>query len=304
MAFVTPAVAGPFDLGNVVVRAALQVDPETAQITAVSDPLPTILHGIPLDLRNVRISINRHEFTLNPTSCDPMSVDSALTSAGGATAHTASRFQAADCASLGLAPKLAFKFSGAPTRRGGHPKLTATLTTKRGDANLGRVQVTLPKTEYLENAHIRTVCTRVQYAADQCPEKSIYGYARAWTPLLDQPLEGPVYLRSSDHKLPDLVASLDGQIHIDLDGRINSFHRRIRNTFDVVPDAPVSKFVLTMQGGRKGLLVNNTDLCKAKPRAGVEFNGQNGTVADINPLVKVGGCGTKAKKSRKGHKKH
>jgi hypothetical protein len=167
-----------------------------------------------------------------------------------------------------------------------------------------RVQVTLPKTEYLENAHIRTVCTRVQYAANQCPEKSIYGYARAWTPLLDKPLEGPVYLRSSDHKLPDLVASLNGPIHIDLDGRISSFRSRIRNTFDFVPDAPVTKFVLTMQGGAKGLLVNNTNLCKAKPVASVEFNGQNGKVANTHPRVSVGGCGKKAGKTHKGHKKH
>ena len=159
--------------------------------------------------------------------------------------------------------------------------------------------MTLPKTEYLENAHIKTVCTRVQYAADQCPQKSIYGYARAWTPLLDKPLEGPVYLRSSSHKLPDLVASLDGQIHIDLAGRISSSKSRIRNTFETVPDAPVSKFVLTMQGGGKGLLVNNTNLCKAKPRANVEFDGQNGKVHDTEPLVWVSGCGKGGKKGNK-----
>jgi hypothetical protein len=302
LAIVTPALAGPFDLGNVMVRTALRVDPETVQVTAVSDPLPTILHGIPLDLRDVLVDVDASEFTRNPTSCEPTAVTSTISSVAGALATPQSRFQVSGCASLGLTPRLALRFSGAPTRRGGHPKLTATLTTKSGDANLRRVQVTLPKTEYLENAHIRTVCTRVQYAAKQCPEKSIYGYARAWTPLLDKPLEGPVYLRSSDHKLPDLVASLDGQIHIDLDGRINSFHSRIRNTFDLVPDAPVSKFVLTMRGGGKGLLVNNTNVCRAKPRASVEFNGQNGKVERTSPLVKVGGCGHK--KNRKSHKAH
>jgi hypothetical protein len=296
-----PAVAGPFDLGNVVVRSALYVDPTDASLEAVSDPFPTILGGIPLEVRDIRLNIDRPHFIVNPTNCTPMSVDGTVQSAENMSAAVNSRFQVGECGSLGLEPKLAIKFSGAPTRRGGHPKLTATLTTQSGDANLKRVQVTLPKTEFLENAHIHTVCTRVQYAAHRCPQKSIYGYAKAWTPLLDEPLEGPVYLRSSSHTLPDLVASLDGQIHIDLDGRISSANKRIRNTFDLVPDAPVSKFVLTMQGGGKGLLVNNTNICKAKPRASVEFDGQNGKVHNAEPLVSIGGCG--GKKAKQGKKK-
>lgn len=285
-----PAQAGPFDLGTVTVRNALRVDPVTTQVSTSSDPLPQILEGIPLGYRDVRIEINRPEFTRNPTSCALMQVSSVLAAASGATAKPASRFQVEGCASLDLKPKLAFRFSGAPTRRGGHPKLTATLTTGKEEANLRQVRVTLPKTEFLENAHIRTVCTRVQYAASKCPAKSVYGYARAWTPLLDKPLEGPVYLRSSSHTLPDLVASLDGQIHVDLAGRIDSVRKRIRNTFETVPDAPVTKFVLTMQGGGKGLLSNNTNLCKAKPRAHVEFDGQNGKLHETDPLVTVAGC--------------
>jgi hypothetical protein len=294
-----PAQAGPFDLGTVVVRNALHTDPVTTQVTTESDPLPQILEGIPITYRDVRVEINRPEFTVNPTNCSQFQVASTITSASGQTASPKAPFAAANCEALGLQPKLAVKFTGAPTRRGGHPKLTATLTTKKGDANLEQVQVTLPKTEYLENAHIKTVCTRVQYAANQCPAKSIYGHARAWSPLLDQPLEGPVYLRSSSHKLPDLVASLSGQIHVDLDGRISSYKSQIRNTFETVPDAPVSKFVLTMQGGGKGLLVNNTQLCKAKPKANVVFDGQNGKTAETNPLVSVGGCGGKGKKKAK-----
>src|SRR5262249_33993458 len=154
---------------------------------------------------------------------------------------------------LGFKPKLALKFNG-PTHRNAHPALRATLTMPEGGANIAKAQVLLPKTELLENAHIRTICTRVQDAAKACPAAPIYGHARAWSPPPDQPLEGPVYLRSSNHQLPDLVASLDGQIHIDLPGRIDAVNARIRNTFWAVPDAPVSKFVLTMQGGKKGLL--------------------------------------------------
>jgi hypothetical protein len=171
------------------------------------------------------------------------------------------------------------------------------LRARPGEANIGKASVLLPRTELLENAHIRTVCTRVQYNAGGgggagCPAGSVYGYAKAWSPLLDQPLQGPVYLRSNggERLLPDLVASLGGQIHIDLVGYIDAVKARIRNRFATVPDAPVSKFELTMQGGRKGLLANNVNLCRAKPRARASFEGQNGKVHDINPLVKVD-CG-------------
>jgi len=288
-----PAQAGPFDLGAVTVRSTIQVDPVTAQVSVKSDPLPQILEGIPLSYRDIRVEIDRPGFTINPTSCDPMSVTSKLVSATGSSADPSSRFQVGDCASLGFKPKLAMRLIG-PTNRNAHPKFRATLTARPGDANIGRVAVTLPKTEFLENAHIRTICTRVQYAAKACPPQSIYGYAKAWTPLLDQPLEGPVYLRSSNHELPDLVASLDGAIHIDLDGRIDSINGRIRSTFEAVPDAPVSKFVLNMQGGKKGLLVNNTEVCDATPRANVLFDAQSGKTHDAHPVLGAS-CG-KAKK--------
>ncbi|HEX6206255.1 MAG TPA: hypothetical protein VFZ29_10680 [Solirubrobacterales bacterium] len=286
---VVPAQAGPFDLGTVAVRSGIYVDPVTSAVSVKSDPLPQILQGIPIAYRDIRVEIDRPGFTLNPTSCEPMSVTSTIVSIAGAVASPADRFQVAGCERLGFKPKLSLKLSG-PTRRTAHPALRAVLKMPRGNANIGKAVVTLPETEFLENAHIRTICTRVQYAAESCPKASVYGYARAWTPLLDEPLQGPVYLRSSNHKLPDLVADLNGQIEIDLAGRIDSPKGRIRNTFWAVPDAPVSKFVLTMQGGKKGLLVNNTELCKAKPRAKAEFTGQNGKRSVSSPLVKTS-CG-------------
>jgi hypothetical protein len=289
--FVVPAVAGPLDLGLVNVRAAVFVDPTTTQVTVKSDALPQILSGIPLRLRSVQLGIDRKEFMVNPTSCDPTTVDSRVDSTEGTVAPLADRFQAAGCGGLAFAPKLALSVKG-KTRRAAHPAFKAVLTPATGQANISRASVSLPPTEYLENAHIRTVCTRAQYDAGpgggaECPTASIYGTAKAWTPLLDQPLEGPVYLRSSDHKLPDLVASLGGQIHIDLDGRIDSVHRRIRDTFEMVPDAPVSRFVLEMQGGKKGLLVNNTQLCDTTPRGTAVFTGQNGTQVTLRPVMKA-----------------
>ncbi len=292
MAIITPAVAGPLDLGTVVVRAALYLDPETTQIRAVSDPLPRkivvdnggLLDGFPLALRQVTVQLDRPGFTLNPTSCDPMAVSGVVGGANGASADVSSRFQVGGCSRLAFKPKLSLRLAG-KTRRTGFPALRATLKMPPGGANIARASVALPASEFLAQNHIRTICTRVQFAAGagegtQCPPGSVYGHAVAYSPLLDAPLQGPVYLRSSDNPLPDLVASLDGQIHVDLVGRIDSHNGGIRNTFELVPDAPVSKFTLTMQGGRKGLLENRRNICAGANRATVRFDAQNGKIAD------------------------
>ncbi len=175
------------------------------------------------------------------------------------------------------------------------------MRARRGDANIGRAQVTLPPSEFLEQAHIRTVCTRVQFNAgagngEQCPQASIYGRAKAFSPLLDEPLSGPVFLRSSNHELPDMVAALhSAKVDIDLVGRIDSTKQGgIRSTFEGVPDAPVSRFVLQMQGGKKGLIVNSEDICKGSHRAKAAFEGQNGKRRVIHPVVKAK-CGGKRK---------
>jgi hypothetical protein len=281
-----PGQAGPFDLGTVTVRNALNVDPTTTRVTASSDPLPQILEGIPLAYRDVRVEVNRPGFMVNPTSCEPMKVDSTIVSAVGATANPSARFQVAGCDGLAFEPRLALKLQGS-TRRGGYPKLGATLRMPRGGANVTKAAVTLPHSEFLAQEHIQTICTRVQYAAQSCPKGSIYGRAKAYSPLLDKPLEGPVYLRSSNHPLPDLVASLDGQIHVDLAGRIDSHNRGIRTTFWAVPDAPVSSFVLQMRGGAKSLLVNSTGLCAKPHRAEATFQAHNGKARALRPAVQA-----------------
>lgn len=288
-----PAFLGPFDLGNVVVHEGLNVDPNTAEVSldkSGAADFPRILQGVPVRLRDVRVNVDRPEFILNPTSCEPMSVDATVVGFG-ASANVSSPFQAADCANLGLKPKLSIQLLGG-TKRTATPRLKAVLTARPGDANIGRAQVTLPRSEFLEQAHIRTVCTRVQFAAgagngEQCPKGSVYGHAVAVTPLLDEPLAGPVYLRSSSHELPDLVAALhSGRIDVNLLGRIDSGKGgRIRNTFEAVPDAPVTTFTLEMQGGSKGLLTNSVNLCKSTNRARATFTGQNGRVRRLSPVV-------------------
>jgi hypothetical protein len=274
LAVVTPAVSGPYDLGNVVVRVAVQVDPTTAQVSAVSDPLPQIIEGIPLRLRRILVKLDRKDFVINPTNCDPFSVDARVFGDQGAIANLRSHFQVANCGALKFEPTLRIKLTGGIERRG-HPAIHAVFQAK-GGANTRRVSVTLPKGELLDNSHFRTVCTRVDFANSSCPPGSKLGRAEVTTPILDQPLKGSVYLRSSRHPLPDLVLDLEGQVDFEAAARVDSVNGRLRTTFESVPDVPVSRIVLDLAGGSKGLLQNSESLCGAPKMARVSLTGQNG----------------------------
>jgi len=297
--FVVPAVAGPLDLGTVNVRAAGFVDPTTAQVTIKADELPHVLDGIPLRIRSLNLTADRSGFIVNPTSCDPLSVTAQATSTEGATANLSDRFQAAGCAGLRFKPTVAPKLLGGrkAAQRRSHPRIQVTVKEPKGQANLSAVSFAVPNKILLDQSHIETVCTRVQFAAQKCPKASVYGTAEVTTPLLDKPLRGPVYLRSSKHKLPDLVVDLKGQIEIVLDGKIDNAGGGIRTVFSSVPDAPISTFQLTMKGGKHGLLVNSVDLCKSPAKAVVKTTGQNGAVHKFNPALTTA-CGGKAGKKK------
>jgi hypothetical protein len=299
---ITPALAGPFDLGAVVIKSAVYLDPTTAQGRVVSDPLPQILEGIPLDLRSVAVRAERPNFSLNPTSCKEKAFGGFAISPLGSAAPLSERFQVGGCKSLPYKPKMSVRLSG-PTHRGGHPRLKATFTAKPGEANTARVSFALPRSEFIDQAHFRTICTRVQYAANQCPAGSIYGHVRATSPLLDYPLEGPVYLRSSSHKLPDTVLALRGPasqpIALDVAGRVDSVNGGLRVRFETVPDAPLSKAVVSMQGGKKGLFQNSTNICEGTHRATLKLDAQSGKVSDSQPKL-VAQCGKGAKGGGKG----
>jgi hypothetical protein len=286
---VVPAQAGPFDLGNVVVRSALRIDPETARATVISDPLPQFIEGVAAVYRRIHVLIDRPSFTLNPTDCSPLSAISKLTSTRGSVANPSARFQVDGCQALKFKPKLSLRLKGG-TERGDYPALSATVNARKGDANIGRVSVALPHSEFLAQEHIQTICTRKRFAVDKCPKGSVYGRAKAWTPLLDQPLAGPVYLRSSDNPLPDLVMALGGELDIALVGRIDSKKGGIRTTFDTVPDAPITKFILRMRGGDKSLLVNSQNICRGVHRATVRMRAQNGRTLNSRPALKNAGC--------------
>jgi hypothetical protein len=302
---ITPAVAGPFDLGAVLVRTPLYVNSETAQIHAVSDPLPQIIEGVPLDIRSISLRLERPGFTLNPTSCEPTQVAGSMVPALGSPAALSSPFQVGGCRALKFAPKFNLSLKG-PTRRGGFPAFKAVLNYPQGSnyANTAYAQVTLPHSEFVEQAHFQTICTRVQFAANACPARSIYGKAKAITPLLDKPLEGNVYLRSSSHKLPDLVIALRGQVNVDLAGKVDTGKNGgIRTTFEAAPDAPVKQVILQMQGGKKGLFVNSENLCRKEQRAISELIAQNGKLSEAQPLIK-NDCKGKAKAKKKAGKGH
>jgi hypothetical protein len=294
---IVPAVAGPFDLGVVVTRMALNLDPRSAAVSvdgSASDPIPHILAGIPLKVRDIRVYVDRPQFTLNPTSCDPGQIGATLWGGGADPFASADdiphllseRFQAAGCASLPFKPRLGIALKGA-TGHGGHPALTGTFRPRPGNANLEHLVVRLPRSAFLDQGHIRTICTRVQFAADACPPGSIYGRATVHSPLLEEPLSGPVYLRSSDNELPDMVLALRGLIEVEAVARIDSVKGGIRATFTDLPDAPLTKAVVQMQGAKKGLIENSADLCKGARRARVSLTAQNAKRAKLRPVIGV-----------------
>lgn len=293
---VVPAQAGPFDLGLVVNRAAIRVNPDTAQATVVTDPLPQFLEGVPLAYRTIHVLVDRPDFTLNPTSCRPKKTVATVTATDGKVAEPSDGFQATKCDGLAYKPQLRLRFKGS-MKRTGNPSVQATLRQKPHQANNAGATVLLPKSEFIDNSHISNPCTRVQFAAEACPPKSVLGTVVARTPLLSKPLRGKVYFRSNggERELPDLVADLRGQLRVTLVGYIDSVKGRVRTRFLHIPDAPVSSFTMKLFGGSRGLIENSRNLCLSKPRAEFRLDAQNGRSQDTNPRISLP-CGKRGKK--------
>ncbi|HUC00775.1 MAG TPA: hypothetical protein VMS11_13215 [Solirubrobacterales bacterium] len=286
---VVPAKVGPFDLGTIVQRAAVSVDPETAQVSVSSDPLPRILGGVPLELRSLRLDLDRPGFVRNPSSCEPMRITGSATTSLGVTTPLSQRFQVGDCAALPFAPKLSLRASGA-LGRNGHPAMRAVVRGERGEATLARLGFTLPAGELLDLRHLRVLCPRGVAAAD-CPRDSRLGNLRLESPFLDGALEGAVYLRRPGGKLPDLVAELrSAHLRLLLHGRTMNRHGGFGLSFGSLPDIPLSRAVLALFGGRRGIVVNSRSLCTRPGIATATAAAHSGKHRQLRVPLRPAGC--------------
>jgi hypothetical protein len=293
LAVVVPALAGPFDLGTVVVRQALYIDPTTAQVTAVSDPFPTILQGIPLRIRRVDVAIDRPSFTLNPTSCNPMAITGTLTSTEGLTAPLSSRFQVAGCASLPFKPVFTAS-TQAKTSKANGASLTVKVAQKPGEANIHKVTLQLPIALPSRLTTLQKACTEAQFNANPagCPEGSNIGTATAVTPVLNVPLTGPAYLVShGGAAFPDVEFVLQGEgVKIVLDGKTDIKKGITYSRFETVPDAPISSFETVLPEGPHSVLAAYGNLCTSNLVSPTTITGQNGAVLRQNTAIQVTGC--------------
>jgi hypothetical protein len=303
LSIVNPAKAGPFNLGTVVVRAKIEVDPHTAQLTVTTDntgpyAIPHILDGIPLQIKHVNVTIDRDGFTFNPTSCKSMAITGALSSSEGATAAVSTPFQVTNCATLKFVPKFAVSTSGKTSKANGASlsvKLTYPNAPQGTQANIAKVKVDLPKQLPSRLTTLQKACVAATFEANPaaCLAASIVGHAKAITPILPVPLEGPAYFVShGGEAFPSLIIVLQGYgVTVDLVGTTFISKKGITSsTFRTVPDVPVGSFELTLLEGKYSALAANGNLCKSKLTMPTAFVAQNGAEIHESTNISVGGC--------------
>ena len=299
LSIVVPAIAGPFDLGTVVVRARVEVDPRTAQLAISSGPLPAILEGIPLDLRTLALSIDRPGLIVNPTSCARQTVAATVASASGANASVSSPFQAANCASLPFAPRLTALTHARASRAGG-AYLHVKLVSGPGQADIGKVKIDLPKQLPLRLTTLRKACVAAVFAADPaaCPAGSIVGTATVVTPLLAGALRGPAYLVShGGAAFPALVLVLQGEgVRIELEGQTDIRKGIASGAFRSLPDVPLDTLDLVFPVGPHSFFAANPaagakgGLCGQALRMPIAITGQNGAQLKRTMRIGITGC--------------
>jgi hypothetical protein len=303
LAMVVPVIAGPYNLGTVVVRAAVFIDRHTSAVRIVSDPLPTILEGVPLQVRTVNVHVDRDGFMLNPTSCDAAQIRAQVTSTEGASANLSTRFQVAGCGGLPFAPRMQIRVGGrGRTQRGRSTPLEATVRMTPGQANLRSVQVRLPTTINARLNIINRACTRAEFDAGNCA-KAKAGTAVAVTPLLRDPLKGDVFFVRNGRALPDVMVALKGQVEFDLVGRVTIPQSKFLATnFDTVPDVPITKFTLRFVSGSQGPVGTAANLCtrrSRRARMSATFTAQSGKVVRASQRLGIRGCRGRASASGK-----
>lgn len=282
LAAITPALAGPYDYGVVVVRVALHIDPLTAQVSAVSDTVPSIIGGIPIRMRSIRVNIDKPNFTINPTNCEALSVNSQGIGDQGTVSDFSSYFQAVNCAALPFKPRMTIRQVGGPksVHRSANPALQFDLRTRPGDANIKSLSVTLPSAYAIAQNHLGNLCSEKVLAETQCAGRTPIGRATTTTPLLDQPLSGPAYAVSGTGGLPKLAFILAGQVSLVPRAETTTLTKngvgRLHTTVPVVPDAPIGHFSLRVFGGKTGYLANTRDLCAHPVKVRIAYLAQNG----------------------------
>jgi hypothetical protein len=300
---ITPALAGPYDYGTVVIRVAVNVDSLDAHVTAISDTIPRIIGGIPLRLRQIQVNLTRPDFILNPTNCQPMAVGSKGIGAEGSSTEFSSYFQAANCATLPFKPQMSMVQKDKGTARSKNPAYEFHLRTRPGDANIKSLSVTLSKAFAIDQRHLGNICSEAQLIATRCAGKQPIGSAITRTPLLDAPLAGPVYAVSGGGGLPRLAFALNGQVPLVPRAKTSALNRgalkgALKTTVPTVPDAPIGDFRLTLLGGAQGYLVNTRNLCNKPVINTVEYTAQNGRKLTQNVKAKAP-CGSAGKAKKK-----
>jgi hypothetical protein len=303
MVAVIRAIAGPYDLGTVVVRQAIFVDPEDASVTVVSDPLPQILAGVPIRLRDVGVTLDRQGFTYNPTSCGAKSVGGRLHSTQGTTADRAAEIVFGDCARLGFAPSMRMQLTGPKQmRQGKHPGLDVRVTQPTSQANIASAVVKLPKSLALDPNNAQAICGFEAGVEADCPAKARIGTAIARSPVLEDALSGPVYFvqgiridpstGARIRTLPSLLAKLNGEIRINLRGTTSVEGGKLVSTFASVPDAPVTQFDMSLKGGSGGVLAatGRPAICGRRQIGVDKLTGHNGKVAAQQRVDMVKPC--------------
>ena len=306
LVIVTPALAGPFDFGSVVVRAALYINPSTTQVTVKSDPFPRILDGVPLDIRVVSVDMNRSQFTLNPTSCATMAVTGQESSTAGSTAVLSDRFQAGGCTTLPFKPSFTASTSGKASRAHG-ASLNVKLVASPGEANVGKVDVQLPIQLPSRLTTLQKACTEAQFNTNPagCPAASDVATATVHTPILNVPLTGPAYFVShGGAAFPELVLVLQGEnVTIDLVGNTDIKGKLTYSRFEAVPDAPFTSFELNAPQGPSSILATNLpasakySLCGQNLTMPTVLTGQNGAVVKQTTKLAITGCPKVVKKA-------
>ena len=322
MVAVIRAIAGPYDLGTVVVRQSIFVDPEDAHLTVVSDPLPQILEGVPIRLRSVDVAVDKPGFAYNPTSCGTKGVGSRLHSLQGTVADRGATLQFDNCARLGFTPKVRMQLTGVrQLTKSKHPGLKTRVAQPGNQANIASGVVKLPKSLALDPRNSQVVCGFEAGLRADCPKKTRIGNATAVSPVLNRNLTGPVYLvqgiridpttGNRIRTLPSLLAKLNGEVRINLRGVTSVEKGKLVTTFGAVPDAPVTRFALNIKGGKRGILAatGRPGICGRRQVTVSSMVGHNGKQAAqrrikmATPCKKLKRLKAKAKKRKAAQRK-